>query len=39
MPRASVPREIHAEMQELIHEFNQESFSDADFKELGIVGC
>ena len=39
MPRASVPREIHAEVQKLIDEFNQENFSDDDLKELGVVGC
>jgi len=35
----SIPPEIHAEVQKLIDEFNQENFSDDDFKELGVVGC
>jgi hypothetical protein len=38
VPKASIPLEIQAEVQELIDEFNQENFSDDDFKELGIVG-
>jgi len=38
MPKASVPPEIQAEVQTLIDEFNQENFSDDDFKEFGNVG-
>jgi hypothetical protein len=36
--KQSIPPEIQAEVQKLIDEFNQEYFSDPDFKEFGIVG-
>ena len=36
--KQSIPPGIQAEVQKLIDKFNQENFSDPDFKEFGIVG-
>ena len=38
MPKVSIPSEIRTAVQRLIDEFNQENFSDPDFKEFGITG-